>query len=400
MELNNPIQITLPASKSISNRWLVMDFISANGIRIKNLSSADDTQLLKRLLRQLKLGRRHTFECHDAGAVARFITPLLAFTPGTHTITASERLCERPMLPLINALRSVGCQIKCLEKEGHLPLKIFGVIPMVSRMTVDGSQSSQFVSALLMAGGMLPHGMAVEVTGLKASEPFIQMTLDVMTEATVNWSYKGVPPAYHIEHSMPRIDMVSIEKDWTSASYFYNVAAFDQRHVLRMTGLSKESSQGDSIIKELYQNFGVTTQQNDQNVEIHGGGNVCEQFEYDFLGTPDLFPSIAVACAALGVDARLRGITNLRYKESDRANAVVEELQAMGCTIERSEDEIHLLPSKLDPIHPINGHNDHRIVMAFATLRHRFPAIEIKDQQVVSKSFPNFWDMMSRIPLQ
>lgn len=397
MSSSNIIQITLPSSKSLSNRWLVMDYLSASGVKIKNLSTADDSQLLKRLLRQLKMGRRHTFDCHDAGSVARFLTGLLAFTPGQHVLTGTPRLCERPMAPLIEALRSVGCQITCMQTEGFLPLKIEGVQPSTDRIRVDGTQSSQFVSALLMGALLLPKGLAVEVTGAATSEPYIDMTLRVLSTARVEWALKGTPPAYFIPHTLPHLDSVTIEKDWSASSYFYSAVALQPELNLRMSGLYRNSSQGDCRVSDIFAHLGVSTMQGELCVEVSGTGTRDEMFEYDFAPTPDLFPATAVTCAAMGIEARLNGIGNLRLKESDRVAAVVEELQKMGCTIEQTGEQVHILPSTLNVTQPVDPHNDHRIAMAFAILRLKYPQLEVLNPDVVSKSFPLFWEMLDRV---
>ncbi len=395
--INNVVQITLPASKSISNRWLVMDYLSANGIKIKNLSPANDTQLLKRLLRQLKINRRHNFDCHDAGSAARFLTALLAFTPGCNMITGTERLCQRPMAPLIEALRSLGCQITCLGKEGFLPLKINGFVPSADRVVVDGSQSSQFVSALLMASILLPQGLTVEVTGTAASEPYIEMTLDVLQQAHISWTLKGVPPAYHLEHALPKCDMVSVEKDWSAASYFYAAVAMNPALHIRMVGLYRGSSQGDSVVSSIFEHLGVRTVQTDICADVIGLDSYSREFTYDFMSTPDLFPAVAVTCAALGIDAHLTGISGLRVKESDRVKTIAEELRKMNCQVEVTDNEVHLLPSTLKVSQPVDPHDDHRIAMAFAILKVKFPELEVLNPDTVSKSFPTFWEMLQRV---
>ena len=390
------IQITLPSSKSISNRWLALDYLSFNGIKIKNLSAADDTQLLKRLLRQMKMGRRHTFDCRDAGTAARFITALLAVTPGTHVVSGSERLCQRPMAPLIDALRSIGCQIKCQEEEGFLPIQIEGVTPSVSRIAIDCSQSSQFASALLLAAISMPLGMAVELTGAPASEPYIKMTLDMLSRAGVQWALKGNPPAYFVEHNIPQCDAVSIEKDWSAASYFYAVAAMRPNCRLHMSGLSYPSLQGDCVAMDIFSKLGVVSANNGLAIEIERTGKVAESLQYDFTNCPDLVPAVAVACAGLGIEAQLTGIDNLRHKESNRVEAIVVELTKMGCRIEADNDQIHIYPSQLVVNHPVETYNDHRIAMAFATLKALHPQMEILNPEVVSKSFPSFFEMLNR----
>lgn len=391
------IQITLPSSKSLSNRWLVLDYLSRNGVKIKNLSVADDTQLLKRLLRQIKMGRRHTFDCHDAGTAARFITALLAVTPGTHTVTGTERLCQRPMGPLFDALRSIGCQVRCTEKEGCLPVQIDGIVPTATRVVVDCSQSSQFASALLLMAASLPHGLAVELKNVSASEPYVHMTLEILRIAGINWTFKGNPPAYFVEHLIPNADAVSIEKDWSSASYFFEAVALRKGLRLHLSGLEYPSLQGDSALVDIFSRLGVVTEPSGLSLDVERTGDPCDTFVHDFLHTPDLVPAVAVTCAALGVDARLTGIANLRLKESDRVEAIVTELGKMGCKVEASQDELHLFPSELKVTQPVDPHNDHRIAMAFAVLKLVHPDVEVVNPEVVSKSFPAFFEMLERI---
>lgn len=392
------IQITLPSSKSLSNRWLTLDYMSRNGIRIKNLSSADDTQLLKRLYRQAKVGRRHVYDCRDSGTAARFLIAQLAITQGTHTVTGSERLCQRPFAPLIDTLRSLGANITYTEREGFLPISIRGNSPTVTRIKVDGSQSSQFVSAILLAGAAMPQGLAVEVTGEAVSQPYIQMTIDVLNKANIPCPLKGNPPAYFIEHTLPQIDMVTIEKDWTAASYFYNAVAFAQNdYLLHLAGLNYPSTQGDSAVFDLYSQFGVESTINGNSIDIRRVGPPVDTFEYDFRHTSDLFPSVAVACAALGIEAHFTGLSTLRLKESDRIEAVATELRRLGCLLEVTDSEMWLHRSTITPQAPIPSYNDHRIVMAFSTLKTRYPNIEVLDHNVVSKSFPTFFAMLERL---
>lgn len=391
------IQITLPSSKSLSNRWLALDFMSRNGIRIKNLSSADDTQLFKRLLRQAKLGRRHTYDCRDAGTAARFLTALLAVTPGSHTIIGSPRLCQRPIAPLVDALRSIGAKIQYTENEGFLPLKIEGVVPTGTRLTIDGSQSSQFVSALLLAAASMPKGMAVEVIGNDASAPYIRMTLDALEQSGIQCTLKGNPPAYFVEHTLPQIEMYSIEKDWSAASYFYNVVLFASKPLLlHMSGLVYPSLQGDSATEEIYKHFGIRTRSIGQAIEIDRTEGCTDTFEYDFFYAPDLFPSVAVACAAMGISARLTGIANLRIKESDRIDAVATELKKLNAKVEVSDNTMLIHSSKLSYSEPVDSHNDHRIAMAFGSLKAIFSELEVMNPDVVSKSFPSFFEMLNR----
>ncbi|MCR4828626.1 MAG: 3-phosphoshikimate 1-carboxyvinyltransferase [Bacteroidales bacterium] len=398
------IQITLPSSKSLSNRWLVLDYLSRMGIKIKNISSSEDTQQLSRLLRQLKQGRRHNFDCHDAGTAARFLLALLSVTPGSHVLTGSEQLCRRPMGQLIEALRSVGCQITCTGEEGHLPCKIEGVALPSPRISIDCSVSSQFASSLLLAAACMPQGGVIELQGAPASEPYIDMTINVMEQAKVECLLKGNPPAYHVRHIIPQCDVVVIEKDWSSASYFFEAASLLPNVPIRLPGLLSQSLQGDHVVKEIFSQLGLTVNQMEQSVELICDHTAAESIEYDFTNCPDLVPAVAVACAALGVEAHFTGVKNLRYKESDRLVSIVDELARLGRNA--SFDDNTLTIEKGTPMtaeslakmkEPICTHQDHRIAMAFGVLKVIQPKLTVDQPDVVAKSFPDFWKMLDRL---
>lgn len=397
------IQITLPSSKSLSNRWLMLDYMSRTGIKIKNISSSNDTQQLGRLLHQLKAGRRHNFDCRDAATVARFLLALLSITPGKHTLTGSEQLCKRPMGQLIDALRTAGCSIECTGEEGHLPVKIDGVIPTGRRIVIDCSVSSQYASALLLAAATMPQGGMVELVGAPVSEPYIDMTLKVMEQAKVQCVLKGNPPTYNVEHSIPQCDIVSIEKDWSSASYFFEAVSLLPNVPVRLPGLNRESLQGDQAVREIFSQLGLTVLQSEQSVELRREKALATKLEWDFTGTPDLVPAVAVACAAHGIEAHLTGVGALRYKESDRLQSISSELKKLGREVVCDENTMTIPagePFTKDNIpvdKPIDAHGDHRIAMAFGVLKLLNPALEIDTPDVVAKSFPDFWKMLDRL---
>ncbi|MBP5547641.1 MAG: 3-phosphoshikimate 1-carboxyvinyltransferase [Bacteroidales bacterium] len=402
MELET-IQITLPSSKSLSNRWLMLDYMSRTGIKIKNISSSNDTQQLSRLLHQLKASRRHNFDCRDAATVARFLLALLSITPGTHTLTGTEQLCRRPMGQLIDALRAVGCSIECMGEEGFLPVKIEGMVPTSPRIKIDCGISSQFASALLMAAATMPQGGMVELIGAPVSEPYIDMTLKVMEQAKVQCVLKGNPPTYYVEHSIPQCDIVSIEKDWSSASYFFEAVSLMPGVPVRLPGLQRESLQGDQVVRDIYSSLGLTVTQGEQSVELCRTKSMGGKLEWDFTGTPDLVPAVSVTCAALGIEANLKGVDCLRYKESDRIESLVAGLKVLGREVSVA-DGCMIIPAgepfskeNTNPAEPIDTHDDHRIAMAFGVLKVINPAITVTNPECVSKSFPDFWKMLERL---
>ena len=402
-KVSDTIQITLPSSKSLSNRWLMLDYMSRTGIKIKNLSSSDDTQQLARLLHQLKGGRRHNYDCRDAATVARFMIALLAITPGKHVVTGSEQLCRRPMGRLIDTLRSAGCIVECTENEGFLPVKIEGVSPSTQRLVVDCSESSQYASALLLISATLPQGGIVELTGAPVSEPYIQMTLKVMSQAKMEWTLKGNPPAYYVTHIIPQCDVVVIEKDWSAASYFMEAATLMPMCPIRLPGLYAESLQGDSAVKDIFSHLGLSIKQGEQSVEIRHDKNADEHLEYDFTNVPDLFPTVAVTCAALGVEAQCTGLSALRFKESNRIESVAMELKKLGRTVECTDSSMTIPAGEpfskdsLSAVEQISTHGDHRVAMAFGALKVINRDLSFDNPDVVSKSFPDYWKMIERL---
>lgn len=397
------IQITLPSSKSLSNRWLVLDYMSRTGIKIKNISSSNDTQQLGRLLHQLKGGRRHNFDCRDAGTVARFMMALLSITPGVNTLTGSEQLCQRPMGQLIEALREAGCSITCTGEEGYLPVKIEGSVPVSKRIKIDCSVSSQYASALLLAAATMPQGGMVELVGAPVSEPYIDMTLKVMEQAKVQCVLKGNPPTYYVEHTIPQCDVVSIEKDWSSASFFFEAVSLLQGVSVRLPGLQRESLQGDQALRDIYSEIGLTVNQAEQSVELRREGELAGSLEYDFTNTPDLLPAVAVTCAALGIEGRFTGVKNLRFKESNRLESIAEGLEKLGRSVIVDENMMTIPAGKpftresLEGVGIIDSHDDHRIAMAFGVLKVINPSIEVTNPDCVCKSFPDFWKMLDRL---
>lgn len=416
----NDLHIELPASKSLSNRWLVLNHIMGTlsegnsphkglPFMLQHLSDADDTQLMAALLAQLRHGSSNLFYCHNAGTVARFMLALLAVTPGQWRLTGDDRLKQRPMQPLIQCLRSMGCQIVCSEEEGHLPLDITGYMPQYRMAEIDPNESSQYVSAMMLIGCMLPNGLTLTLTDRAASRPYIEMTSTLLTQAGIKNSVSPNRRVYRVEALTPQShnkkQVVNIEPDWSSASYIYAAACLVPGLRIRMKGLSySHSTQGDRVAKELFAQLGVETQElrspyraNTRSIAIVGTGSHPDSFEYNFIDCPDLLPAVLVSCAALGMKARLRGIKNLRIKESDRIDALKQELEKMGATITQTATEVRLAAAQLKPCASISTHADHRIAMAFGVLTLIFPDMVIEEPEQVSKSFPDFWHQLDLI---
>lgn len=405
----NDIRITLPASKSMSNRWLMINHLTGGHFRINKLSTSGDTRLLRKLLTQIEEGGgSEVYYCNNAGSVARFLMPLLAITPGHHTLTGDDRLCQRPMAPLIEALRQMGLRVECTEKEGFLPLHIQGGIPTRRTVSVDPLLSSQFVSALLLIAPRMPEGISLTMTQRPTSRPYIEMTCDALRQAGIEVRRSSNGRTYYvqpIEHR-PKAAVVSVERDWSSASYFYTMALLRPDLRIRLLGLQLDSCQGDSATDAFFRFLGVRSTEvrspyrsAARSITIQGpdSKNYIPRAQFNCLDCPDLVPTFAVAAAAAGVRTLLKGVSNIALKESDRMEAISTELQRMGGKVSCSADEMVILPSDLHPTEPVRTYNDHRIAMAFAPLRLRFPDLQIEHPEVVDKSFPEFWQQFDQV---
>lgn len=402
----NDIRINLPASKSMSNRWLMINHITGSRFRITKLSTSADTRLLRKLLTQLDEGTSDTYYCDNAGSVARFLMPLLAITPGHHVLTGDARLRQRPMAPIIEALRQMGLRIECTDVEGFLPVHIQGGIPSKRTVSVDPLLSSQFVSALLLVAPRLPEGISLTMTQRPTSRPYIEMTCDALRQAGIEVRRSSNGRTYYVQPlaGKPTAASVTIERDWSSASYFYTMALLRPDLRLRLLGLQLDTCQGDSAADAFFRQLGVQSTEvrspyraSSRSITLQGGGVMARTAQFNCLDCPDLVPTFAVAAAAVGIRTILKGVSNIALKESDRMVAISNELRRMGGKINASGDELHILPSPLNPKEPVQTYGDHRIAMAFAPLRLRFPDLVIEHPEVVDKSFPEFWDEFDKV---
>ena len=407
----NDIRISLPASKSMSNRWLMINHLTGGHFRISKPSTSGDTRLLRHLLSQLvNGGGSNVYYCSNAGSVARFLMPLLAITPGHHTLTGDDRLCQRPMAPLIDALRQMGLRVECTEKEGFLPVQIQGGIPTRRTVSVDPLLSSQFVSALLLIAPRMPEGISLTMTQRPTSRPYIEMTCDALRQAGIEVRRSSNGRTYYVQpfEGKPKAATIAVERDWSSASYFYTMALLRPDLRIRLLGLQLDSCQGDSATDTFFRMLGVQSTEvrspyrsASRSITIQGpqpGARTQPQkVQFNCLDCPDLVPTFAVAAAAAGVKTTLKGVSNIALKESDRMQAITEELQRMGGRVTCSAEEMIIHPAELYPTEPVRTWNDHRIAMAFAPLRLRFPELQIEAPEVVDKSFPEFWEQFDLV---
>ncbi len=402
----NDIRISLPASKSMSNRWLILNYLTGGRFRIGKLSTSGDTRLLRSMLAQLSEGKSDVFYCNNAGSVARFLMPLLAITAGNHTLTGDERLRQRPMAPLIEALRQMGFRIECTEKEGFLPVLIQGSSATRRTVQVDPLLSSQYVSSLLLIAPFLDEGLSLTMTGRPTSRPYIDMTVDALRQAGVDVRRSSNGRTYYVQPIKKSVNhkTITIERDWSSASYFYTMALLNPKLRIRLLGLQLDTCQGDCATAAFFSQLGVVSTEvrspyraASRSITIQGGGARQRQVQFVCLDCPDLVPTFAVAAAAAGVKTVLKGVSNIALKESNRMESITTELRRMGVNVSCTDDSLTIFPSQIKPVEPVQTYGDHRIAMAFAPLRLIFPDLQIENPEVVDKSFPEFWEEFEKV---
>ena len=389
----------MPSSKSLSNRWLVLQHLSGGCIELNNLSTADDTVLMRDLLSSLSdpAHNVNTFHCDNAGTVARFITAVLSITEGHHIVTGSSRMKRRPIAPLVDALVEMGATIDYIEQKGYFPLSIVGKPLQGGRVHIDSSQSSQFVSALMLIAPFLPNGLSITIDHHMVSESYISMTAHVLCQAGIEVQYSA--NEIHIASGMPMSGTVDIEPDWSSVAYLYNWVLFSGKP-LYVAGVGHTSSQGDRVVADIYRQLGVDTTYIYDGIMLQRSDVALSSFRYNFIDCPDLVPALVVACAGLGIVANFDGLNTLPYKETDRIKVLAYELNKLNVQISCSANSLSIIPcigAMVSDNHiSLSSHNDHRMAMAFSAFRFLLPHVDISisNPECVSKSFPNYWHEM------
>lgn len=385
--------IQLPASKSESNRALTIAAYGGFESEVPNLSESNDTQLLKHLFEHLD--DSDVIDVQDCGTAARFMLTFLACREGLWLLTGTERMKQRPMQDLMVSLRELGADIQCLEKEGFLPVRIFGKPLLGGKIAVDVTNSSQFASSLLLAAPTWPNGLKLELKGELNSLPYIDMTIAMMRHFGADVERKDrvvfvKPKAYR---QAPFV----VEPDWSAASYWYEIAALSDDCDILLKDLSLQSLQGDVKMAKMAEFLGVQTLEEKCGLRLKKMSNMSAEVAFDFSDTPDLFPAVVATCAGLGIRTRFMGIENLSAKESDRVEALRNELSKINVQMDRvSDNELKMQPSDLSKVNCnsviFNSYNDHRIAMALAPLQMKIGRVEIDRPEVVRKSYPGFWD--------
>ena len=382
--------IQLPSSKSISNRALIINALGNGTHHPENLSDCDDTRVMIRALNDDK----ETIDIMAAGTAMRFLTAYLSVTPGTRIITGTERMQQRPIQVLVNALRELGADIEYVANDGFPPLRITGRELRKDTISLPGNVSSQYISALLMIAPVLTNGLTIRLTGDIISRPYINLTLQLMNDFGVRaeWTddhrLKVEPQAYH---STP----FYVESEWSAASYWYQIVALSKEAEVTLPGLFKDSYQGDSQVAGIFRSLGVETIYKDKAVILKKNGKSVERLDYDFINQPDLAQTFVVTCALLNIPFRFSGLQSLKIKETDRMAALITEMRKLGYILHETDGSVLSWEGErcTTEEHPaIDTYEDHRMAMAFAPTCLALPEILINNPQVVSKSYPRYWE--------
>ncbi|MEZ4810573.1 MAG: 3-phosphoshikimate 1-carboxyvinyltransferase [Allomuricauda sp.] len=389
--------IKITGSKSETNRSLLLQALYPN-IQIENLSNSDDGEVMQKGLKKVS----GEVDIHHAGTAMRFLTAYFASQEGKKVVlTGSQRMQERPIKVLVEALRELGADIGYVKEEGYPPLKISGKKLSQSRVSLPANISSQYISALLLVAPSLKNGLELELIGKITSVPYIKMTLALLGQIGVETSFEGnlirVKPKGNVEDKV-----LVVESDWSSASYFYSIAALcDEGTEIQLASYMENSLQGDSVLAKIYEDFGVRTAYFNNTITLVKSSNSTPlTVQYDLSNAPDTAQTIAVTCLGLGVGCHLTGLHTLPIKETDRLAALKTELTKLGATVDIDVESLTLQPAtKINSGVAIDTYNDHRMAMAFAPLALRTTLV-INDAGVVSKSYPDFWEDLKTLGIQ
>lgn len=382
--LKNQVVISLPTSKSVSNRVLIINSLCKKSSTLLNLSAARDTQTMQRLLES----DEKVLDVLDAGTTMRFLLAYLTATNQPKILTGTNRMQQRPIGLLVGALQTLGANITYVNKEGFPPIKINGFKQDTHQLSIRGDISSQYISALLMIAPTLPKGLMLRLEGQVGSKPYIEMTLQIMQQFGIKYDWNGPEISVPFQEYVPT--SFTVEGDWSGASYWYSFVALSENASVLLKGLTENSLQGDQAIAKIMTSLGVNTIYNSEGALLTKTDH-NSTFNYDFKQSPDLAQTVALVCAAKGIAANFTGLESLKIKETDRVLALQNELSKIGASITDLTDSWKLTPAtNLPDKVSIETYEDHRMAMAFAPLC-LLMDVDFDDASVVNKSYPNFW---------
>lgn len=397
--------ISIPASKSISNRVLIINSFIQKTKNIHRLSNSEDTILMQNLLEKIAANKNSKniieLNCNNAGTVFRFLTAKLSITPGKWLLTGSERMKQRPIEPMVNALRQIGAEIEFAENNVYPPLLIYGKkLLQGCYAEIDGMISSQFISALLMLAPSLQKGLTLKLKNNLVSMPYILMTLNIMKYFGVNYSFEESVINIQPQKYIPK--EICIETDWSSASYWYAAIALTQNTEIKLNELYLNSLQGDSIIADWFKSLGVSTIITSDGILLKNHFQSNEALEFDFINHPDIAISIAIVLASKGIKGTLKGLRNLDLKESNRLQLLYKELYKNGFDVQIENNDILLINhserkfTQSNTLH-FDSHNDHRFAMAFPLMALNNKDVILDNPYVTQKSYPDFFKDLKKV---
>lgn len=396
-------QIAITGSKSETNRLLLLQALYPN-ISLENTSNSDDSEVMQKALAinsQLPTSNSQLVDIHHAGTAMRFLTAYFAVNEGREVVlTGSQRMTERPIKVLVEALRQLGADITYEKEEGYPPIRIKGKKITNNKVSIPANVSSQYISALLLVAPKLENGIEITLVGEITSIPYIKMTLALLNDLDIQTSFEGNTIKVFPKTAVISKEMV-VESDWSSASYFFSLLALSNTASITISSYKENSLQGDSALVAIYKQMGVVSHFENNSLTLTKEANFKpETLNLDLNNTPDIAQTIVVTCLGLGIGCHLTGLHTLKIKETDRLEALRIELTKLGANISVTNDSLTLVATK--EIHSsvkIATYNDHRMAMAFAPLALKVPIV-IENAEVVSKSYPDFWEDMKSIGIQ
>lgn len=391
--------VQLTGSKSESNRALIIQALSEGKVQIENISEADDTVLLTNALAKANNSSegQKIIDIGPAGTAMRFMTSYLNMVEGDFILTGTERMQQRPIGILVDALKEIGAEIHYQKKAGFPPLHIEGkLFQGKDTIRIKGDISSQYISSLLLVASALKKGLTLEIEGELTSRPYVTMTLNMLQEAGITHNWEG--SKIHIAPQKASESTLYIEPDWSAASYWYAMVALSKEGEIYLPGLKKNSLQGDIAIAEIMQHFGVETTFEEKGIRLVKSNKLSDKVLFDFKECPDLAQTVVVVAAALKKDVSFTGLETLKIKETDRIAALQNEIDKFGAELVADGETYHLLTANVkEPEHlSIATYEDHRMAMAFAPLALVFKELIIEEPQVVEKSYPMFWEHLTQ----
>ncbi|MFO7869643.1 MAG: 3-phosphoshikimate 1-carboxyvinyltransferase [Bacteroidales bacterium] len=390
-------KITLPTSKSISNRVLIINHLSHSPFAIKNLSNSDDTRVMETVLNS----KTHKIDIGHAGTAMRFLTAFLSKTEGTWEITGSQRMQQRPIKILVDALHKLGAHIEYIKNEGYPPLRITGSKLTGGTLELDGSISSQYISALLMIAPTIKGGLKLTLTNKITSASYIDLTLKLMAQFGIHYTW--IDNIISIDEQKYKPIPYSVEADWSGASYWYQLAVIADEANITLKGLQLESLQGDCSQAQWFNDFGIISTQINNSVQLTKQNvTLPKKYIQNFVKNPDIAQTFAVMCVCKGIPFHFNGLETLKIKETDRIHALITELKKLGIELTEpthgelawngnTDEALFTSPVEIDTYH------DHRMALAFAPVALKNKHLIINDPLVVTKSYPGFWDDLKNI---